>query len=83
MSCAEVKQKQSASSITLVGYSEAPHPSVTFAIGAARWEYYLPSPTVLDAVLFIRKRGGAGKALVQAKRKATAVRGPIATLSPQ
>lgn len=59
--------------IAIVSWSEAP-PSVTFAIGDARWEYDLPTVTALDAVLYIRRKAGAGKALAQAKRLAKAPR---------
>lgn len=57
--------------IAIVGWSEAP-PSIIFAIHGARWEYDLPTVQALDAILFIRKRAGAGKALAQAKRLAKA-----------
>lgn len=59
--------------ISIVGWSESP-PSITFAIAGARYEYDLPTITVLDAILYIRKQAGAGVALNQAKRKAIATR---------
>ncbi len=57
--------------ITITAYTQSP-PSITFAIGPTRWEYTLPPGRALDDILYIRKRGGAGKALAAAKRKAIA-----------
>lgn len=57
-------------SITYLGHSLTPEPSVTFAFAGGRWEYFLSNPAALDKVLYVARVASAAKAAVLAKRLA-------------
>lgn len=55
--------------ILYLGHNDTDH-TVTFAIGTARYEYFLPNPLAVHTVEYIA-RISAAKALNRAKRLAT------------
>lgn len=57
-----------ANAITYHGHSLTPEPSITFGFAGRRYEYFLPSTTALDKILYTARVASAAKAAVLAKR---------------
>lgn len=57
------------SHITYLGRNDTDN-TVTFAFRTIRWEYFLPSRTVVDKIEYITRKVSAAKAVGIAKRTA-------------